>query len=186
MKKRHIYLTGFMGAGKSRIGRHLADLLNLPFVDTDQEIEKIVGKTVRQIFEEEGEAFFRKQEAEIVRQVSQHPAPRVVALGGGALNNSRSLENIHRSGIVIYLKSAPEAIFKRVAHSRKRPLLDVDEAPDREAILIKRIEDLLQKRERLYLKADIIIDRDGLEAEQVAEHLLFQIELYRKEHHGKN
>ena len=169
-----------MGAGKSRVGRHLAQLLNWPFLDSDKEIEKKAGKTVRQIFEEDGEPLFRRLEQEIIAHLCLQKEPMVIALGGGALNNPQTLQRVHANGLVIYLKSSPENILKRVGHSRKRPLLDVTDEPNKEAILQKRIETLLAQREPIYLKADIIFDRDGLEAEQVAQKLLQQIQFYRE------
>ena len=184
MNKKHIFLTGFMGAGKSRIGRQLADLLNRPFVDTDQEIEKKSARTIRQIFEQEGEERFRQLEKETIKRFCAADMPLVVALGGGALNDPSTFKRVHQTGIVVYLKSSPQAILNRVAHSTKRPLLDVDDVHNRKAILTERIRALLEKREPIYLQADIIFDRDGLEAEQVAQALVKQIEWYWKEHNG--
>lgn len=188
MAKRHIFLTGFMGAGKSKIGKHLAELLQWPFVDTDKEIEKQTGKTVRQIFEQDGEVVFRELEKEMIRKLALQPQAMIIALGGGALNNPQSFELVHKSGWVVYLKSSPKAILQRVAHSTKRPLLDVDVTDEerKRAILLQRISELLKKRENIYLQANIVLDRDGLEAEQVAEKLLEQIKLFWKTQDGTN
>ncbi len=186
MFSKHIFLTGFMGAGKSRVGRHLAQLLALPFVDTDREIEKEAGKTVRQIFEEEGETVFRQLEKTIIARLCAESHPKVIALGGGALNDSQTFARVHQNGLVIYLKSSPKAILKRVGHSRKRPLLDVQGVPNKEKILEQRIQDLLQKREPIYRQAHIVFDRDGLEAESVAEKLKQLIEPYLERKDGNH
>ncbi len=174
MEKRHIFLTGFMGAGKSKVGRLLAQQLGFLFMDTDQEIERRAGLTVREIFEQKGETFFRQLERQVVQQVCENPACTVVALGGGALNDPQTFEQVKKSGVVVYLKSSPAAIFNRVKHSDKRPLLDVQaKSPEeRERILLQRIEQLLKKREDIYNRADIVFNRDGMEAEQVAGRLI--------------
>ncbi len=184
MEKKHIFLTGFMGAGKSRVGRYLAKRLNFPFVDTDKEIEEKTGKTVKAIFEDQGEQAFRKLEVETIRQLCDDPLPRVISLGGGALNNAQTFQRVHSTGIVIYLQSSPENILQRVKHTDKRPLLKVDEKQDRDAALLQRIRELLTQREPVYNQADIVVPRDGLEAEEVAEKILQQLNQFWKQNYA--
>ncbi len=175
-----------MGAGKSKIGRHLANELGFPFIDTDKEIEKKVGKTVKEIFETDGEAVFRELEHKVVKECCESPMASVIALGGGALNYPESFDIVHKSGIVVYLKSSPAAIFERVKHTNKRPLLEIEDDENKEERLRQRIEQLLEKREPVYAKADIIIERDGLEVEQVVGRLLSKIKELWKQNYAAN
>ncbi len=184
MAKKHIFLTGFMGAGKSRVGRHLARLLNFPFVDTDKEIEVKSGKSVKAIFDEQGESVFRQLEQETIARLCHDPLPRVISLGGGALNNAQTLHLVRQTGVLIYLQSTPENLLQRVKHTDKRPLLNISSASDREHALLQRIRDLLKEREPIYLQADIVVQRDGLEAEQVAEEIITQLNQYWKQNYA--
>ncbi len=184
MAKKHIFLTGFMGAGKSRVGRFLARLFNFPFVDTDKEIEEKTGRSIKALFEQQGEAAFRRFERETIHRLCHDPLPRVISLGGGALNDERTFRLVRRSGMVVYLKSTPENILQRVKHTNKRPLLKIDEDTDREAALLQRIRELLQQREPVYAQADIVVQRDGLEAEKVAEIIFEKINQLWKQDYG--
>lgn len=177
-EKRHIYMTGFMGAGKSKIGLLLAEQLGRPFFDTDRMIEQETGKTVKQIFEEEGEQAFRDQETDIVRRLCQSPQPAVISLGGGALLKEENDRMVRQTGTIIYIKSSPRYILSRVKHTRKRPLLDVEEGPDFEQNLLSRIESLLGQRKALYESAHIIFDRDGLELEEILPMMLKYLQRY--------
>ncbi len=176
MHKRHIFLTGFMGAGKSRVGRQLAARLNFPFVDTDKEIEKKTSLSIKEIFETQGEPAFRRLEREVIAQLCDDPLARVISLGGGALNDAQTFRRVHETGVVVYLKSSPEHILQRVKHTDKRPLLQVAAGQDRDRLLLRRIEELLAQREPIYARADIIIQRDGLEAEEAAERILGELQ----------
>lgn len=173
-----------MGAGKSRVGRYLAQRLNFPFVDTDKEIEEKTGKKIKTIFETEGEAAFRMLEKETIEIVCNDPLPHVISLGGGALGNNRTFRLVHRNGIVIYLKSAPQSILQRVRYTDKRPLLDVGQQEDRETALLQRIRELLAKREPVYNKADIVVDRDNMEAEDVAREILKRLNQFWKQNYA--
>ncbi len=176
MHKRHIFLTGFMGAGKSRVGRQLAARLDFPFVDTDKEIEKKANLSIKEIFETQGEPAFRKMEREVIAQLCDDPLARVISLGGGALNDAQTFRRAHETGVVVYLKSSPEHILQRVRHTDKRPLLRVAPGQDRDRLLLQRIEELLAQREPIYARADIIIQRDGLEAEEAVERILRELQ----------
>lgn len=176
MHKRHIFLTGFMGAGKSRVGRQLAARLDFPFVDTDKEIEKKANLSIKEIFETQGEPAFRKMEREVIAQLCDDPLARVISLGGGALNDAQTFRRVHETGVVVYLKSSPEHILQRVRHTDKRPLLRVASGQDRDRLLLQRIEELLAQREPIYARADIIIRRDGLEAEEAVERILRELQ----------
>lgn len=175
MIKKHIYLTGFMGAGKSKIGPILAENLGCSFFDSDHLIEKESGKRIFDIFEKEGEAAFRNMESNMIRRLANKSDPAVISLGGGALKRQQNLELIRQTGIRVYIKSSPESIVERVKHSTKRPLLRIEDGPDYEQRLLERIHALLGQRKALYEQAEIILDRDALELGTIVEELTRQI-----------
>ncbi len=176
--KKHIYFTGFMGAGKSRVGRTLAAHWNWPYFDTDKVIEQETGFSVMELFELQGEPAFRRLETETIRRLSAEAYPSIISLGGGAAMSAENRKIIQETGIVIYIKSAPEHILQRVSHTDKRPLLKVDrDKPFRDALLEK-IKILLKEREPTYEQADIVVERDGLEPEAIVE--LLEKELKEK------
>ncbi len=181
---RHIYLTGFMGAGKSRIGRMMAEKFQLPFYDSDYLIEAECGKSVRLIFKEDGEAYFRRLESQVIRNLAQKTEPAVIALGGGALMHHDSLRLVKKSGVLVYLKSSPDHIYERIKHPGERPLLSQsDNSP--EAILDK-MRVLLEKREPVYTQAHIIIDRDPINLEALPAVIMAEVQNYRKRKHGNS
>ncbi|MHA1926882.1 MAG: shikimate kinase [Candidatus Thorarchaeota archaeon] len=174
MKKaqRSISLIGFMGTGKTTIGRALASSLNRRFVDTDPLIEKRVGKTISRIFSEDGEAFFRKVEVEIVREAYKLRSP-VVALGGGAILNPSSSAIVKENSVVVLLRSSIETILSRTSSDRLRPLLDV-----RTEDLEQRVATLLAEREAAYSDAmDIEIDTDTLSVGEAVSEIIGRLEL---------
>ena len=181
--KKHIYLTGFMGAGKSRIGRTLAAEWDWPFYDTDALIEQKTGKVILDIFEDEGEPAFRNYEKEMILHLATEKFPSIISLGGGALMQPDNDELIRQTGLLIYIKSAPEYIFKRVHHTDKRPLLKVKRDQNFDTELMKEIRNLLAEREPVYALADIIYMRDGLEPEEIVPQLNI---LIRKKWKEKN
>ncbi len=165
--KKHIYFTGFMGAGKSRVGRTLAAQWNWPYFDTDKVVEQETGLSVMEIFEQQGETAFRRMETETIRRLSAETRPSIISLGGGATMTPENLKIIQETGVVIYIKSSPKHILQRVSHTDKRPLLKVNrEKPFKEALLQK-IVTLLKERESTYTQADIVVERDGLEPEVI-------------------
>lgn len=161
---KHIFLTGFMGAGKSRIGRQLAVIMDWPFKDSDKLIESEQGKSVKEIFEQDGEEVFRKLEKEMVKRLAADEYPAVIALGGGALLDTETFNRIMKGGLLIYIKSAPQTIYDRVKNSEKRPLLKAMAGQE----LLERIELLMDQRAAVYEQAHLIFDRDGLEADEAA------------------
>lgn len=128
----NIILSGFMGCGKSTIGRQLAAALDMKFVDMDRWIEKNEGRTVREIFDEKGEAYFRELETQTVREFSKS-RDYVIATGGGTLMRSENVEAFHRGGGVIYYLDVPlAALQERLKNDRRRPLL---QTPDRRTVI---------------------------------------------------
>lgn len=159
-RKNLIYLTGFMGSGKSTIAPILANTLGYEHTDMDIEIEKSSGKKVSEIFYELGEAHFREIERTLLEAVSKKQR-LVVSLGGGTIANETNLRIIKSTGLLVYLKTDAEQIFHRMKHKSNRPLL---RTPDGERLsdeaLRMKIQKLLTAREPFYLQADITIPTD--------------------------
>lgn len=182
--KGHIYLTGFMGAGKSRVGRLMAEKYQLPFYDSDHLIEEERGKSVRLIFKEDGEAYFRQLEAQVIRSLVQKSESSVIALGGGALMHHDNLNLVKKKGVLVYLKSSPENIYERIKNSKKRPLLNQPESSPE--LILDKMRALLKKREPVYAQAHIIIDRDPIELEKLPAAIMKEVQNYRKRKHGNS
>ena len=132
-----------MGTGKSTLGRLLARQLNYKFIDTDSEIEKRSGKTVADIFREDGEAAFRQQEKELVEELAQKQG-LVISTGGGLVMNPQNVQNLRKSGEIVCLTASPDEILERVSKQPEtRPLL-------KEAEPLEKIRELLQQRSSTY------------------------------------
>lgn len=162
-----LFLSGFMGTGKSTVARILAERAGVPFLDLDAAIEEEAGQSIEAIFAGEGEASFRSLEAAVFRKVLDQPGPRVVALGGGALLDSTSRRAAIERGRVVTLVADPETITGRVAGS-VRPLLEVAPAPLSAADRRARIRDLLARRASIYAEAHAQIRTDGRSPEAIA------------------
>ncbi len=125
---KNIILIGFMGSGKSSIGRELSQILGYPVVDTDALIVKRAGKPIRQIFENEGEEAFRDLESAVLSDLKgEHPTRRIIATGGGIILRLENRELLRRLGFVVWLVASPEEIIKRTSKNRDRPLLNNDD-----------------------------------------------------------
>ena len=173
-----IFLTGFSGSGKSTIGPLLANSLGYEFVDLDQAIEKSAAKPITRIFAEEGEQYFRELELNsLCGLVNQNNL--VISLGGGVLENDRSYELIRQSGTLVYLKSAPKTLAKRLCNKTDRPLLkgDNERKLSREEIEDK-ITTILAKREPRYESANITVQTDIKRIGSTVEELTRKIERY--------
>ena len=161
-KKKLVFLTGFMGSGKSTIGPILANALGWDFVDIDRDIERRADQKIIDIFASKGEQTFRELEHEVLRDLALRDEC-VVSLGGGTLATEENFEFIRRNGIIVYLRLSPERILQRVRHRLDRPMLkDAEGNPLEGEELQKRIDDLLEVREGYYSKADIVIPADTL------------------------
>jgi len=114
------------GSGKTTVGRQLSRRLGLPFFDSDHQIEERLGCSIREYFAREGEAAFRDVEEQVLRELAQGPSA-VVATGGGAVLREATREALRNGGQVIYLRSSPEDLYRRVRHDTQRPLLQVDD-----------------------------------------------------------
>ena len=160
----NLYLVGFMGTGKSTVGRQVAKQLGFRFLDSDHEIERTQGKPVSRIFAEDGEPRFRELERQFVEE--GHPADRcVIACGGGLVVQPGMLELLQRRGIVICLHAPIETILQRTMHTNHRPLLQVD---DRE----QRLRDLFAQREAIYRRTGTMVLTDRRPLREIVGHVL--------------
>lgn len=148
--ERSVVLTGMMGAGKSSVGRRLAQRLDLPFTDADQEIELAAGRTIAEIFADHGETYFRDGERRVIARLLGD-GPQVLATGGGAVMNAETRAAILDKGISVWLKAALPVLMKRVRRRATRPLLQTD---DPEAVM----RNLLAEREPVYATAEITVE----------------------------
>ena len=149
-------LVGFMGAGKSTIGKELANSLQLPFVDSDQLIEEQQGKSISELFETIGEDAFRKLEAQLIRSLNVDD-PMVIAVGGGLPVYHNNMEFLNGNGLTIYLNHEPEALVERLVADRfHRPLVSNLLKDD----LLKFVQQSIQERDTFYKKAKIILSTD--------------------------
>lgn len=152
--KKNIVLIGFMGVGKSTLGRRLARRLGYKFIDTDSAIETITGKTVEQIFRTDGETRFRSEENLLVRKLAGQTG-LVMATGGGMVLDPENVELFKRNGILIGLHAEPEVILQRVKNKRHRPLLH-------KGNLLDNILRLTKEREGVYDIAELTLDTGRL------------------------
>lgn len=144
MKDPHkIFLIGPMGAGKSTIGRLLSRELNLPFHDSDSEVEERSGADIAWIFDVEGEEGFRQREMKVIDELTQFPA-LVMATGGGVVMRPENRKHLKQRGTVVYLETAVESQFERTRRDRKRPLLQLDD-PKQKLIELYKVRDPLYR-----------------------------------------
>jgi len=148
--RRSIVLVGLMGAGKSKIGRRLAARLNLPFFDSDEEIETAAGETIEEIFANRGEAVFRDGERRVIARLLGGPL-HVLATGGGAFMDAGTRQIIARRGVSVWLRADLDVLFTRVSRRTNRPLL---KTPDPRAVLAE----LIERRYPIYAEADVTVD----------------------------
>jgi shikimate kinase len=160
----NIYLVGFMGTGKTSVGRLLAKDLGLNFVDLDELIELKEQRRIVDIFAKEGEPYFRKIEKKILKQVSTQKK-FVVACGGGIVLDKDNIKLMKKTGSLICLTATSKEILKRVQASVHRPLLNVVKP-------LERIELLLKMRQPYYIQADRIIDTTKLSIKQAAQKII--------------
>jgi shikimate kinase len=143
MRNRNVFLIGLMGSGKTTIGQLLAKRLQLPFIDSDHELEQRTGVSVATIFEIEGEPAFRHREAAIIDELTNLRSI-VLGTGGGAILNPHTREVLHDRGVVIYLHSTAETSYERIRRNRDRPLLMVTDP-------LARLRQLYELRHPLYV-----------------------------------
>ena len=151
--QRNLVLVGLMGAGKSSVGRLVAQQLNIPFVDTDAEIERVSRMTIPELFATYGELEFRALETRVIKRLLKG-GPRVVSTGGGAFINEGTRLHVKRSGLSVWLKADLDVLWDRVNKRDSRPLLKTDNPK-------QTLEDLMNARYPIYAEADLtVLSRD--------------------------
>lgn len=155
--ERSIVLVGLMGAGKTAVGKRLAKLLGLPFIDADDEIEAAAGMAIKDIFETYGEPAFRDLERRVVARLLAEP-PRVLALGGGAFIDPETRACVRERALSVWLRADLEALVRRTARRSHRPLLNNEEP---RAVLAR----LVEQRYPIYAEAELVVDsaRGGID-----------------------
>jgi shikimate kinase len=146
---RSLVLVGMMGAGKSSIGRKLAQRLALPFVDADSEIERAAGMSISDIFAKHGEPYFRSGEARVIARLLDG-GPQVLATGGGAFMHPQSREAIRAKGVSIWLKAEYDVLLKRIKRRGDRPMLKTDDPAET-------LRRLMEERDPVYAEADVTV-----------------------------
>jgi shikimate kinase len=165
----NLALIGFMGTGKTSVGRLVADQLGFEFLDTDELIQIRAGRTIADIFAKEGEPAFRQLERQVVQELSNREKT-VIATGGGLPTNAENLAALKSFALVICLWASAEKIWERVRNQSHRPLLH-DADPQ------KKIRDLLAVRKPFYHQADVLINTDLRSVREAAQQIALQFKL---------
>ena len=161
----HIFLIGFMGAGKTTVSRKLGECSGAEVLDTDQMLVEQEGKTISRIFEEDGEAYFRDRETELLRTL-QGRKPAVISCGGGVPLQAENGLLMKQCGKVIWLDATPETIYERVKNSTERPLLNGN-------MNVPYIRKLMESRREAYAScASHVIETDGRNFAEIVEEIL--------------
>ncbi len=168
-----VALAGFMGTGKSRVGWELSRALAMHFVDTDKLITRVVGKSIPEVFADEGEGYFRSCEQEVVQRVTRLDYA-VVSLGGGTFIHEENRRRLLERGPVVVLWATPETVYQRTKHS-DRPLLRVDDP-------LTRIRTLMDERESVYREGTIHVHSDGRPSEEIVEEIIERLKRWADLH----
>ncbi len=164
-RRDNVILIGFMGSGKTSVGLRLSYRLKMPVEDTDKLIEQREGRSISDIFREEGEEYFREQETKLLAEISGRDYARIVSVGGGAPVRPKNRELLKKCGTVVYLRIQPESAYERLKGDTARPLLACENPRER-------IRELMDARKGAYEEcADIIIDVDAMSMEEILEQL---------------
>ncbi|MCB4756733.1 MAG: shikimate kinase [Elusimicrobia bacterium] len=157
-------LVGFMGSGKSQVGRLLAKRLGWPLYDTDEILVRKTGQSIADIFRIQGEKAFREIEKGVVKDASAHDRC-VIASGGGAILDPESFERLQKKGELVWLKVSPAVVVSRVKDVASRPLLDPKDP-------LESVQERLAAREKFYAQASHTIDTDSLRPEEIVEKII--------------
>ena len=165
----NLALIGFMGTGKTSVGRHVAEHLGFDFLDTDELIQSHTGRTIADIFAKDGEPAFRELERKVVQELSTREKT-LISTGGGLPTNAENLDALKSFALVICLWASPEKIWERVKNQSHRPLLH-DADPQ------QKIRELLAAREPFYRQADVLINTDLRSVREAAQQVALQFKL---------
>ena len=164
---KNIVLTGFMGTGKTEVGKELSNILHWRMIDVDEEIMKLQGLAITEIFGRLGEPVFRDMETEMIRKVAGNKSV-IISTGGGAVLRRQNIEILRENGIIVNLFATPETILERTKGSDERPLLQVEDP-------LRRISELLEFRRPFYENADIMVDTESKTPRRISEEILERI-----------
>ena len=160
--KKHIFLIGFMGAGKSTVASALSEQLDMELMEMDAELVRREGMAISEVFKKYGEDYFRDAESKLVCDLQQMEA-RVVSCGGGVVVRPQNVENMKKNGVIFLLTAEPETIYERVKDSSDRPILNGN-------MNVEYIRSLMEKRDSLYKQAaDYVIETDGKTVQEISE-----------------
>ncbi|MCB1427018.1 MAG: shikimate kinase [Zhengella sp.] len=157
---RSIVFVGLMGAGKTAVGRRVAQLAGLPFIDSDHEIEHVSRMTIPELFEAYGEPEFRSLESRVIQRIIEN-GPQVLSTGGGAFMNAQTREAIAANGVSVWLKADLDLLMERVSRKQNRPLL---KDPDPRGVLRR----LMDVRHPVYALADLVVESRDVSKEDMA------------------
>ena len=159
------------GGGKSTVGKQLARQIGVPFVDSDHEIELRIGGSIRQFFDQQGEDAFREVESQVIAELLANTSDGVLATGGGAVLKERNRELLHARATVLYLRSTPEDLFRRLRHDTTRPLLQVRDP-------LAKLREMHQQRDPLYRRcAHYVLESARPSVHALTNMALMQLEL---------
>lgn len=160
-----IILIGFMGCGKSTVGKRLSYAFRKPFLDTDKIIEKKVNMTISELFQEKGEEYFRDMETVCIKELIKESGEYIIAAGGGLVLRSENRRLLKELGRVIYLRAKPDTIYERLKKDSTRPLLQGDNPKEK-------IRTMMSERAAVYEEAaQIIVDVDDKEFEEIVKEI---------------
>ncbi len=169
-QNRNLVLTGFMGSGKTSVGLKLSYRLRMMVEDTDKLIERREGRSIGEIFAVQGEESFRRLETQLLRELAEQKFTRIYSVGGGTPVREENRKLLRRLGKVIYLRIRPETVYERLREDTTRPLLQCENP-------LERIRELMESRREAYEAcADVIIDVDGLEMEELLNKIVEETE----------
>jgi shikimate kinase len=171
---RNLALIGFMGTGKSSVGRLVADLLHFTYLDTDHVIEARAGKTITELFKQDGEPVFRTWEKKIVEELALRDKT-VISTGGGLPADQENLNSLKTHALVVCLWASPEAIFERVRDHDHRPLLKTSDP-------LEKIRSLLAVRAPYYRQADVLVNAEIRSVREIATQVIHQFHIAQAAH----
>lgn len=163
MKMNNLILIGFMGTGKSTVGKAVAETIGVPHLDVDAEIERETGRSIPELFQTHGEAFFRDWETKVLRNVLNEKG-RVISTGGGAVLRKENREVMLENGMVIALTASPEEIVRRIGSDSSRPLVMGD--------IRQRVQELMAERQGMYDFAHCVVDTQRNSLDEVVKKII--------------